>query len=272
MLNKMPRVACVALGSAFLFAGCASAIKKKCESTNWFDYGESVAKQGQRPASDSFVLQCEKAEAQIDSAALSQGFKKGLDEYCTPDFAYRLGKQGEFLSGDMCSGGMEIQMKPRHEAGVREYCAATNGEAAGAAGKKYNQICPKDLEAAFLPEFNRGRKKYLVGLITRKQGEIDDVERQIADLERHKAELRQDIQRLDLDRSRLQGPTLAGASNAPQGAQQNGRDQELQNLTNEIQRKQWDIDADDRKIQQKRGEEDKLRGELREAQGELPTL
>jgi DNA repair exonuclease SbcCD ATPase subunit len=260
----------VLLALALLFsASCASALKKKCEGTNWFEYGEGVAKHGQRPASDSFVLQCEKEEAKIDHSAMSQGFQKGLDEYCNPDFAYRLGKQGEFLSGDMCSSSMELQMEPKHETGVREYCQPTNGESAGAVGRKYNQICPKELEAAFLPEFGKGRKKYLTGLIARKEGEVRDLDREIENLERRKQPIREDIQRLEWDRTRLRSLVPA---NSTSNTTNNAAAQELNQVDSRIRSLQWDAGRLDQQISEIQRKQRALREEAREAQGELPTL
>jgi hypothetical protein len=260
-MRKVTPLVLATIVPALLLTACTSALKKRCESTNWFEYGETVAKRGQRTSSDSFVLDCEKEEAKVDHSSLSQGFQKGLDEYCTPDFAYRMGRQGEFLSNDMCSGAMELMMKPKHDQGVRDYCQASNAEAAGATGKKYNQICPKELEAAFLPGFNQGRKKYLTGLITRKEGEVQDLDREISGIEKRKGEARQDIQRMDWDKARLQSLPASDATT-----------HEIQQLDSRMQSGQWNIQQLDRQISDQQGKQRTLRQEIREAQGELSTL
>lgn len=187
----------ILLGSALLFSSCASSLKKKCESTNWFSHGEQIAKTGQRVNSDPYLQQCEREEALVDHAALSNGFKKGLDEYCTPDFAYRVGKEGEFLGHEMCPVSVENTMKQKHTEGVTEYCQVGNGVTAGSTGKKYNLICPKSLESAFLPEFNKGRKKYLLAQVTEKELEARDLDREIADLEYRKRDIQYEIDRLE---------------------------------------------------------------------------
>ena len=252
--------------SLVLFSACASAIKKKCESTNWFEHGESVAKRGARPSTDSFVLECEKEEANVDSAAISRGFQKGMTEYCTPDYAFRLGKQGEFLSADFCGGGMEIQMKPKHHLGLLEYCQVSNGETAGATGKKYNQICPKELEAAFVPQFNLGRKKYLNGLIARKVGEVSDLEIEASELERKKQGITQNVNRLQWERVKLQ-------QRAPSEQKlEDPTQKQLSAIEQDIRSAGWESHSLDSKMDSLRNKQKELRQEMREAQGELPTL
>jgi predicted nucleic acid-binding Zn-ribbon protein len=207
------------------------------------------------------VLQCRKEEANIDHAALSNGFHKGMEEYCTPDFAYRLGRQAELLSNDMCSDSMLIKMKQRHAEGVKDYCQPSNGEPAGASGKKYNQICPREMETAFLPEFNKGRKKYLTGLIARRESEIHDLERDVTNLERRKDDLRHDLRRAEGEKAIAQALTPSDKSRL---------------LVDTIERRIRDIRSDlhrvERDISGKQSRQQSLREEMRTAQGELPTL
>jgi hypothetical protein len=44
-----------------------------------------------------------------------------------------------------------------HADGVRVYCRASNGFAVGHAGGPYQSVCPADLEAEFVAEYNVGR-------------------------------------------------------------------------------------------------------------------
>ena len=44
-----------------------------------------------------------------------------------------------------------------HADGVRVYCRESNGFAVGHSGATYQGVCPADLEAAFLAEYNAGR-------------------------------------------------------------------------------------------------------------------
>jgi predicted nucleic acid-binding Zn-ribbon protein len=45
-----------------------------------------------------------------------------------------------------------------HAEGVRVYCRESNGFAVGHSGATYQGVCPADLEAAFVSEYNSGRR------------------------------------------------------------------------------------------------------------------
>lgn len=171
-------LACVVLSS------CASYFKRKsCESTNWFDYGQKVALDGRRLTGDQFIMECQKAEADVAESDLDRGFKSGLEKYCQPETVFQVGKNGRFFSQEMCTGLNMNLLLSRHRAGVQEYCQKSNGYSAGTKGDAYNKICPADLEPAFLQEFNRGRKKYLNVMIDENQKMITRLEREISPLQ-----------------------------------------------------------------------------------------
>ena len=45
-----------------------------------------------------------------------------------------------------------------HAEGVQVYCRESNGFAVGHSGAQYQGVCPADLEAAFISEYNAGRR------------------------------------------------------------------------------------------------------------------
>lgn len=160
---------------------CASYFKRQtCESTNWFDYGQKVALEGRRLTGDAFIVECQKADADISESALDQGFKAGMEIYCTPEGIYKVGREGNFFNTEMCAGNGLNTLKARHNAGVLEYCQKANGYSAGTVGNPYNKICPTSLERDFLPEFNRGRLKYINTMISQNQTQISELERKAA--------------------------------------------------------------------------------------------
>lgn len=168
----------------FTQIGCSSYFKRQdCEATNWFEYGQKVALSGRRLSGDQFVAECHKVEAEIREVDLDRGFKEGMDRYCDASQVYNLGRSGEFFSSEMCDGSNLRQLQERHKNGVVEYCKKSNGYTAGATGKEYNKICPKDLETAFIPEFNRGRKKYLAVVVLQIEGQVNNLDREILSLE-----------------------------------------------------------------------------------------
>lgn len=162
---------------ALNLVACASYFKRKeCESTNWFDHGKSVALRGEWLASDKLVSECRKVEAEIQESQLDQGFKNGMQRYCTPDNSYKTGKEGSMFSRDLCDGPEINVLLQNYRRGVTDYCAKTNGQNAGASGKKYQNICPKELEPAFLVEYRKGRKKYVQAMITSREDEVRDID------------------------------------------------------------------------------------------------
>ena len=169
---------------SFLFSSCASYMtRKNCESTNWFDYGQNIALEGRRLTGDQFLNECYKAEAEIAESDLDRGFKAGMAKYCLPEQAYQTGRNGSFFSEEMCVGQGLSQLKLRHNAGVLDYCKRENGYSAGASGKTYNKICPAELEKTFLPEYNRGRVRYLGALKSQNYNQISEHSREISKIQ-----------------------------------------------------------------------------------------
>ncbi|WP_413558889.1 DUF2799 domain-containing protein [Bdellovibrio sp. HCB209] len=143
------------------FVGCASALKKDCEATNWFKYGEEVAMRGEWLNSDPKLLSCRKEEAEISETQADLGFKSGRQKYCTGSNSYLVGKSGDAFAKDMCDTPALKSIVSDYNKGLRDYCAKANGFNAGVSGKKYKNLCPADMESSFLPEYRRGRLKYV---------------------------------------------------------------------------------------------------------------
>ena len=164
---------------------CSSYFKRKtCESTNWFEYGQNVALEGRRLTGDQFVSECYNADAAVAESALDRGFKSGLEKYCLPETVFQTGKSGNFFSTEMCTGQGLNLLAAKHRAGVQEYCLKANGFSSGAKGKAYNKICPAELEVAFLPEFNRGRKRFLESNISENEKQAHRLDYEISSLQR----------------------------------------------------------------------------------------
>lgn len=170
---------------------CSSWFKKReCNKTNWFTYGEQVAMSGRRLDADGFIGECRKVEADVSDAQLDRGFKKGMKMYCQPQTAYETGRRGKKLSKDLCDGPGWRKLAAKHMDGVKEYCNPNNGKGAGATGVKYNYICPKSMERAFLSEFNKGRKNFLEAEASILNDEIKALDLEITELKRDGRELR----------------------------------------------------------------------------------
>jgi hypothetical protein len=182
---------------------CASYFtRKNCEATNWFEYGKNVALEGRRLSGDAFIQQCYKADGDVAESEVDRGWKSGAEIYCQPETAYATGRNGNFFSRDFCAPqGMAVLLK-RHGEGVVAYCQKSNGYAAGATGRVYNKICPGSLEAAFMPEFNRGRKKFL-------QTEVSENEREISEIDRENSRLTTNLRLAQLQYMQYSGVTVS---------------------------------------------------------------
>jgi len=165
---------------ALNLVACASYFKRKeCESTNWFEHGKSVALRGEWLNSDKLVGECRKVEAEIQESQLDKGFKNGMQRYCTADNSYQTGKKGELFSRDLCEGPEINMLLGQYKKGISDYCAKANGQTAGASGKKYQNVCPKELESAFLVEYRKGRKRYVQSMIDTRQEDVRNLETKI---------------------------------------------------------------------------------------------
>lgn len=260
----------LALGVLLTLTSCASYwTRKDCEKTNWFEYGQSVAMSGRRLTGDTKINACNKAEADIDEVALDRGFKTGMAAYCKPETVLQIGKRGEFFSVEMCDGEQPRLLQKKHAEGVASYCAKANGYSAGAKGIRYNGICPKNLEDAFMPEFNRGRKSHLNAAISNNENRIDEIEGQ--------------IRRLDSDRMSLvtQLAIMPNSSTIVREVKYDpvthARREETRVDENDQTKRRREslksnLDAKEREINSKRDEQDRLRNTNREMRTELATL
>jgi hypothetical protein len=104
---------------AYLIAGCSGMSEQACLSADWRTVGFEDGTLG-------------RSEAGIGR------YRQQCGEHgVAPDLAsYRAG----------------------HADGVRIYCRESNGFAVGHSGATYQGVCPADLEAAFVAEYNAGRQ------------------------------------------------------------------------------------------------------------------
>lgn len=255
----------------FFMTSCASYFKRKeCEKTNWFQHGQDVAMQGKNLENDNFLRECRKVEAEISEAALDQGFKKGRANYCEPETVFLTGKKGEVFQPDMCDGSNLRLLKQKHAAGVKEYCQPDNGENAGATGKPYLNVCPKELEAKFLTEFKKGRKKYLQAEIITREQKISDMDQEIADINEQKM---RKMYELSLVGGGGQKKTIRRSNNSAYGSSveeiTTDEDPALKTRRESIKS---DIDHLEYQTRTKRQEQTTVREEIRKLRAEMLTL
>lgn len=257
---------------AFLFflGSCASYfVRKECEKTNWFEFGRSVALKGERLSGNDHIVRCEQVEAQIDHAALDLGFKAGMERYCQPDMVFAIGRRGEFFNLNLCDGDKPRLLQAKHADGVALYCQKGNGFAAGALGTPYNNICPKNLEPAFLVEFNRGRKNYLQTVISVTESEIDDLRDDIDRLEKQRTSIAFQMNALGKTKTIKKAVVYDPVSRTHKEEISIGEDESTRRRKDSLQ---WDLDRVTREIESKLQKQTELRKKIREIKTELVAL
>ncbi len=252
-----------------LLASCASALKKQCEATNWFDYGYKFAMTGKRLNSDTFVKQCEGEDVDVREDELDLGFKAGMQNYCKSDVVYLTGKNGELFNMDFCDPSQIKILQQKHKEGVQEYCKKDNGYPVGSSGKTYTQICPKDLEANFLKEYRRGRKVYLDQAILSKEQENVVLDKEASDLQFENSRKSSELMMLPPRRTAhfYQGMSATEHSN-----EQSRVDQENSRVDRLRQNIEWDMSGNNRKIINIREKQSEIRNQVFEMKKEKASI
>lgn len=158
------------LSSVFLTSCTSYFVRKDCEKKNWYQIGYDAALRGDRISNDDTVNTCRKVDAEISESQLDVGFKAGMSRYCQPDGVFQTGKGGDLFNSDFCEPGHLSMLRQRHSDGLKAYCS--DGMTAGLSGKKYKNVCQPQQEKAFLPEYRKGRKKYLQGMIANTEAKV----------------------------------------------------------------------------------------------------
>lgn len=250
-------------------ASCAYFERKACEDINWFQHGEKVAMSGRLLENDDQLRRCRKVEADIDEGGLDRGFKKGRSTYCEPETAFATGKKGEPFASSMCDGGNLQTLKKRHADGIRDYCDPSNGETAGASGGEYKKVCPKNMEAAFLREFNKGRKKYLAAEISSREQQVEDMDDEIRRLQDERQRKSYELASIGGTKviSRERVNTIYGSQTRDQITTVD--DPQTQSRRDSVKR---EIDDLDWQIRNKRDGQGRVKEEMRKLKSEMMAL
>ncbi len=156
--------------------GCASALKERCEKTNWFEHSRDVALDGRYLEEDQLIKECKGIDT-TNSVQLDLGFKSGRDRYCTYENYFRKGETGEIINYKMCE---ELDLRSKQEryfSGLKNFCTSEVGYKYGGSGQVYKKVCLKESEEKFLPSYYRGRKEFLNRSITQLGQDIESLQK-----------------------------------------------------------------------------------------------
>jgi hypothetical protein len=162
------------LGFVLLNVSCSNWLTRQgCNKVNWFQHAYDTAMQGKRLEESPRYKECTKAETEINAAEVDRGFKAGMENYCKPDTAYAKGAAGEAtLNYDFCDSNLGPRMKKRYMEGLNRFCQPDAAYTFGSTGGVYKNQCPKDMEAAFVAKFRKGRALYLKNQIASNEAQI----------------------------------------------------------------------------------------------------
>lgn len=100
-----------------LLSGCATLNESECRSVDWFDLGTRDGSSGYgRDRLDAHREACGEFGVATADAAWIEGYGAGLESYCEPDNAYRVGRQGGYY-GKVCPLELEREFLPAYQIG-----------------------------------------------------------------------------------------------------------------------------------------------------------
>ncbi len=121
------------------FLGCATLSKNECLEADWFEIGRKDGMIGEHRAL----------------------FQKHIDACKKHDISPN---RNDYYAG--------------RDAGLSIYCTENNGFEQGRRGKRYQYVCPPDLEPEFLNGFNQGREIY------KYESKVASIERRLKEIEK----------------------------------------------------------------------------------------
>lgn len=131
----------LAIVTLFLLTSCSTLSKEECEQGNWRGIGHKDAIEGKaKTVFNRHQSACGEVGIQVNRAEYMEGYKKGLEDFCKPKYAYEFG----------LNGGL------------------------------YRETCPLDKVMAFKSAYNKGREVHaLKNELSSLNNEIDRLNNEI---------------------------------------------------------------------------------------------
>ncbi|WP_345549076.1 DUF2799 domain-containing protein [Microbulbifer aestuariivivens] len=176
------RLGWLALILAVLFSGgCAVISADQCRAGLWYERG---LEDGARGRSQALIYeiaqQCQRHGVRVDSAAWLRGHEMGVEQFCTPENGYYLGRRGHSYEG-VCTGPTADLFMGEYQRGLAHFQVA----------QRYRQL--------------RERQDYLVSELTVLRAAIhaEDDESRLQELHLRRRALVRELRLLDLERLRF---------------------------------------------------------------------
>lgn len=179
--------------SSFLFSGCASKYYADlCQATDWKRVGFATGQSGKTSPTDADRAQfkrCLEAEVKPNYQAYGVGIQEGLQTYCQPDRAQKIGASGKDFDLEICASQNQTEkLKSAHKKGVELFCQ-TSGYTAGYSDSPLEVTCSNESITRFNSEFQRGRTDLLMNKVGTLSNQMSIMKDQITDLKSRNEDL-----------------------------------------------------------------------------------
>ena len=173
----------VVLASIAMLNGCAIMSKNECLSANWSLIGQRDGYNGDGSFMQKRAQACIKHDSILDTAAYTEGYKKGLKHYCNPQtiFDYALQGRGTYQS---CPMELQNHLRPYYNTANQFYNANKNLKSIEdtIATSKSNMYDPKLKEES--RKYYRERYNEAINKLGQVQREYNFAERELTQFKR----------------------------------------------------------------------------------------
>ncbi len=169
----------------FMLAGCASALKKQCETQNWYEYGKARSSSGQTLESDPYPNSCLSEEISPNQAEIQKGFEDGRKDYCKVDTFQVAGLSGDLSPADtICAAAERANYSKAYLKGVEVHCTKQGAYKRGLAAKPNHKICNPKLQMSYDQNYQLGFSQYLKKEISTREIQNLQMDQRLAQIQR----------------------------------------------------------------------------------------
>ena len=151
------------LSCVLMLNGCAIMSKSECLSANWTVIGQNDGLNGNGSFMQKRAQACMKHQAVLNTEEYTNGYKKGLKNYCNPQtiFDYAMQGRGNYQS---CPMEMQNNLRPYYNAANNFYIANKNLKSiedtiSNAKEKMYDSDLKAESRKYYREQYNEAQNK-----------------------------------------------------------------------------------------------------------------
>lgn len=205
---------CLLLSSigTILLSGCTPQMNiEQCQNTDWYQLGVSDGTSGKPKRNlEQESTNCAALGLKTVESSYTQGWKNGIQAFCQPKHALRLGQTGQDV-GSTCSSFRGTAFETAYSRGLRQFCISTKGYQVGRQGLNYPTACSPTQFPRFANAYNEGKSRYnqienLKSQLSSVQTQISNQQMQISKIDNQIEIQRKRLNTINVNKS---GPNLA---------------------------------------------------------------